>query len=90
MKATFTSPKLFTPIRFPAAAAIYPTLRQLWDSALTYFASSAEPSIRFERTGYGRSQWTAYDPTTQQSVTIDSELEMRIWLENRYYGSLAN
>jgi hypothetical protein len=33
----------------------------------------------------GKTLWHGYDPVTGHSVCRDSEAEMRIWLEERYY-----
>lgn len=33
----------------------------------------------------GHSWWNAYDPTTGKSISLDSEAEMRMWIEERYY-----
>lgn len=33
----------------------------------------------------GKTWWHGYDPVTGRSVCRDSEAEMRIWLEERYY-----
>ena len=30
-------------------------------------------------------RWCAYDPTTNRSASFDSEAELRVWLEQRYY-----
>ncbi len=30
--------------------------------------------------------WYAFDPRTGQSVYADSEAELRIWIEDNYYG----
>ena len=33
----------------------------------------------------GHKWWNAYDPTTGNSISLDSEAEMRMWIEERYY-----
>lgn len=34
---------------------------------------------------YGRSYWQAYDSATDKKISLASEAEMRIWIEQRYY-----
>ncbi|MFB2833170.1 hypothetical protein [Floridanema evergladense] len=33
----------------------------------------------------GHTWWNAYDPTTGNSISLDSEAEMRMWIEERYH-----
>lgn len=34
----------------------------------------------------GQSHWVIYDPRTQHSVRFDSETDVRVWLEKRFYS----
>ncbi|WP_439566398.1 hypothetical protein [Gloeocapsopsis crepidinum] len=34
---------------------------------------------------YGRSYWQAYDPVSDSKISLASEAEMRVWIEQRYY-----
>lgn len=33
----------------------------------------------------GNTRWNAYDPVTGHRISVDSEAEMRAWIETRYY-----
>lgn len=33
----------------------------------------------------GKKIWHAYEPVTGRYITVDSETEMRAWIEKRYY-----
>jgi hypothetical protein len=33
----------------------------------------------------GHTWWNGYDPSTGKSISLDSEAEMRMWIEERYY-----
>ena len=35
----------------------------------------------------GNAYWQAFDPKTRKSTSLNSEAEMRIWIEQRYYHS---
>jgi hypothetical protein len=47
------------------------------------FVHSGEPKITLKG-NLGHQYWTVYDPGTQQSATLATEQEVRIWLEQRY------
>lgn len=34
---------------------------------------------------FGNTLWNAYDPVRGRSASLDSEAEMRSWIEERYY-----
>jgi hypothetical protein len=34
---------------------------------------------------FGKNWWHAYDPVTGQHTSVDSEAELRAWIEKRYY-----
>ena len=65
-------------------------LRHLWKTLLDSWAANAlninsEPRIREEKRA-GEMVWSVYDPTTQRSLYLSSETEVRCWLEKRYYS----
>lgn len=66
-----------------------PTLRERWNSLkqsiTTYLYVSSEPYVWETVDRDGHVQWNGYDPITHQSVQVDSEDEMRVWLEDRHY-----
>lgn len=49
------------------------------------FLHSSEPKIQQKRDRSGNLYFKVYDPMTQHSCTLDSEREVRVWLEKRYY-----
>lgn len=44
-----------------------------------------EPYIKQNRDRYGNLSWQIYDHHNNKSYTFGSELEVRAWLEQRYY-----
>lgn len=34
---------------------------------------------------FGNTVWNAYDPVTNRSTSLDSEAELRTWIEERHY-----
>ena len=44
-----------------------------------------EPHITQKRDRYGNLYWQIYDYQTNKSYTFGSDLEVRAWLEQRYY-----
>lgn len=44
-----------------------------------------EPKIWVTFDKSGKKNWHAYDPVTGRYVSVDSETEMRVWIEKRYY-----
>jgi hypothetical protein len=71
-----------------------PTLPQvgiasrIWQGLQTVMraiAGSDEPQIRQLRDRNGQSVWRSYDPITGQTAYLNSEAEVRSWLEQRYY-----
>ena len=64
-------------------------LRQIWRSALTrlttYFSASSELRVWTANNAAGQPVWKVYDPMTQTRNEFASELDLRVWLEARYY-----
>lgn len=50
-----------------------------------YFARRDDLQVWQKKDRYGRSYWQACDPKTESKITLASEAEMRIWIEQRYY-----
>ncbi len=50
-----------------------------------YFSTNNEPRIWITADRDGKLYWHAYDPVSDTRVCLDSEAELRIWLEQRYY-----
>jgi hypothetical protein len=62
-------------------------LNNLWQHIVTAITKRQEPQIWQSTDRYGNIWWHGYDPVTDSSVSRDSEDEMRVWLEERYYQS---
>ncbi|HEY9642549.1 MAG TPA: hypothetical protein V6C57_18835 [Coleofasciculaceae cyanobacterium] len=45
-----------------------------------------DPRVCQERDRYGRSYWHVFDPITNQDQFFDTEDEVCVWLEQRYYA----
>jgi hypothetical protein len=59
---------------------------QRWgQSLLRYFVGSTAPRIQRRCDRAGRLYYQVYDPVDQRHYTFDSEPEVRVWLEGRYY-----
>jgi hypothetical protein len=59
-------------------------LKKIGRSLIQFLSSSAELQVWQELDEQGDTSWSAYDPTTQQSVHHLSEQQMRIWIEQRH------
>lgn len=56
-----------------------------WGGAIAQFLlHGGEPKISQKRDRAGNLYYKVCDPVTQQHFVFDSELEVRIWLEQRY------
>ncbi|WP_204137453.1 hypothetical protein [Halomicronema sp. CCY15110] len=59
---------------------------QRWGQSLwRYFVGSTAPRIQRRHDRAGRLYYRVYDPVDQRHYTFDSEPEVRVWLEGRYY-----
>ncbi|MEC4892917.1 MAG: hypothetical protein SAL07_13035 [Oscillatoria sp. PMC 1051.18] len=58
----------------------------VWEYLLNITVRSSEPRIYEKRDRYGKTYWQVYDPVTNFCYSFDSENEVRIWLERRYYS----
>lgn len=47
--------------------------------------SKTEPRIKQKRDRHGNSYYQIYDTISRSYLVLASELEVRIWLENRYH-----
>jgi hypothetical protein len=68
-------------IKFPLSSA----LKSAFERCVQFFANANEPQIWAKTDRYGNTYWHTYDPVSGRSVSLDSEAEMRAWLEQRYY-----
>ncbi len=61
------------------------SLNHLWQKFLRWAAARPEPKIthKFDRNKQ-RFAWRVFDPETGKTLSLNSELEVRQWLEERY------
>ncbi len=60
-------------------------LRQIWNQFTNLFANRLEPKIIEKRDRGGHSYYQIYDPLNQTAGRLNSEAEVRAWLDQRYY-----
>ena len=58
------------------------TLKKIGHHLIT---KRVEPHVRQKRDRFGNFYWQVYDPISRSYLFFNSELEVRIWLENRHY-----
>ncbi|MBE9180543.1 hypothetical protein IQ268_18440 [Oculatella sp. LEGE 06141] len=73
------------PIQPSLQSTVIARLRQTIQAFIVAIAGSSEPQIRQLRDRDGNVQWRSYDPITGQINFFSSEVEVRTWLEQRYY-----
>jgi len=59
-------------------------LAQIRQSIIRYCTTAPELRVWQSRTLMNRTVWNAYDPVTGDSISVGSEAEMRLWIEQRY------
>lgn len=70
----------------PAAKPEARSRWQRWGTALlNYFAGSQEPRITAKQDEAGQLYYAVYDPVGRTHYRFDSEQEVRVWLDGRYY-----
>ena len=57
----------------------------LWERLLTLFSGRKEPKIWRKRDRAGNWYFRVFDPITGATSAVESEQELRVWLEKRYY-----
>lgn len=77
-----------TSLRSPTVLfTLFPTLKAIWQRLIRTITSSKELQVWKTTDRHGHTYWHAYDPTTERSISLGSEAEMRMWIEQRYYQS---
>ncbi|UBF27742.1 hypothetical protein K9N68_07460 [Kovacikia minuta CCNUW1] len=61
-------------------------LQRLGQICIQFFSPNDEPKVwqNIDRQG-NTTSWQVFDPETGQSIRFGSEMEVRLWLEQRYY-----
>ncbi|PSB30028.1 hypothetical protein [Stenomitos frigidus] len=60
-------------------------LRKMWQGLLDGVARQSEPKVWQSVDRSGNLRWNVYHPGTRESAVLDSEQEVRIWLEQSFY-----
>jgi hypothetical protein len=72
----------------PALRVAKSPLKKIWQFAQgmqKHLASRSEPRITQRWDSQGNAYYEVYDPVSRQRLHCNSELEVRAWLEQRYY-----
>ena len=70
----------------PAAAPASRSRWSRWGQALlNYFVGSQDPRITTKQDDAGHLYYEVYDPVDRCQYRFDSEQEVRVWLDERYY-----
>ncbi|PSB18671.1 hypothetical protein C7B65_14180 [Phormidesmis priestleyi ULC007] len=59
-------------------------LRHLWNDLSNVLVNRLEPRIIEKHDRCGQSYYEVYDPTSQKFSSLNSEKEVRAWLDQRY------
>ncbi|HEY9661724.1 MAG TPA: hypothetical protein V6C65_24980 [Allocoleopsis sp.] len=65
-----------------------PSWLTLWNRLIAPFMDRSEPKITQKRDRWGNVYYQVYDPTSGFSSAFQTEEEVRIWLDRRYYDAL--
>ena len=60
-------------------------LNDLWQAVIGFLETSSELYITQIQNKTGQTQWKAFAPITRQFTQFDSEEDVRVWVEERYY-----
>ena len=66
--------------------AIIPILRKTLQHLLQTFIGSHDLRIWQSCDRFGKNWWHVYDPVTGKHTSVDSESQLREWIERRYYN----
>ncbi|MEM9538612.1 MAG: hypothetical protein AAGA60_03775 [Cyanobacteria bacterium P01_E01_bin.42] len=67
------------------ASSLKTKLANLGKSLVNFLAGSTQPRITEDRDRQGNLYFRVYDPCDRSRMMFDSEEELRVWLEQRYY-----
>lgn len=78
----FFHKKIKTPVNY---LKLLSELNQLFQRLTKVILGSNELQIWETCDDSGNSLWHAYDPVTERYTSVNSEAEIRAWIEQRYY-----
>lgn len=65
--------------------ALNARLKRLWLNLADWVSNASEPQVWQKRDRQGNiTTWYVYDPNLGQTICFGSELEVRLWFEQRY------
>lgn len=67
--------------------AIPRAIYQWWENFVAELTRPPEPKVRQKSNRRGEIWWEVYDPYTNLTARFASELEVRMWLDQRHYQS---
>ncbi len=72
--------------KHPIKFSIVPILRKIVQRLTEIFIESNELQIGQTYDRFGNNWWHVYDPVTGRHASVDSEEQLRAWIEERYYN----
>lgn len=71
---------------WPVKSVLISALKSGLEHLIEFLKLSDEPRIWETTDRYGHTVWRVYDPVSDRAATLESEDEIRAWLERRYYN----
>lgn len=65
---------------------IFSAFRRVSQGLIPKFIGSNELRVWQSYDRFGNNWWHAYDPVTGRHTSVNSEAELRVWIETRYYN----
>ena len=72
--------------KHPIKFSIVPILRKIVQRLIETFIGSNDLQIGQTYDRFGNKWWHVYDPVTGRHASVDSEEQLRAWIEERYYN----
>ncbi len=70
----------------PTSLSCLEWIKAVWHWIDVYFATASDPKVSTKVDRQGNVvYWQVFDPATGRTITFGSEVEVRSWLEYRYY-----
>lgn len=67
--------------------AVLSTLKTFGQNLLVLLSQGSELRVWQTQDRSGVIWWNVYDPMTQQTARLLSEVDVRVWIEQRYHGN---
>lgn len=69
----------------PESSSLKNWLTGIWQVVVNIMTTSDEPKVWTSRDWFGHTWWNIYFPRTGQTIRLNSEEEVRIWLEENLH-----